>query len=75
MRWGRNWRPVHHNRQPGQANPLFIYPFVEWRETLEGLRRSEEPHPHDAYLMEFAFTRRSAKSVSMPANSLTTRTR
>jgi gentisate 1,2-dioxygenase len=54
MRWGRNLRPVRHNRQPSQANPLFIYPFVEWRETLEGLRRSEEPHPNDAYLMEFA---------------------
>jgi gentisate 1,2-dioxygenase len=54
MRWGHNLRPVRHNRQPGQANPLFIYPFVEWRETLEGLRRSDEPHPHDAYLMEFA---------------------
>jgi len=53
-RWGRNLRPVRHSRQPGQANPLFIYPFVEWRETLEGLRQSEEPHPHDAYLMEFA---------------------
>jgi gentisate 1,2-dioxygenase len=53
LRWGRNLRPVRHDRKPGQANPLFIYPFVEWRETLETLRRSEDPHPHDAYLMEF----------------------
>lgn len=54
LRWGRNLRPVHHDRLPGQPNPLFIYPFVEWRETLEALRQSEDPHPHDAYLMEFA---------------------
>ena len=53
LRWGRNLRPVRHDRKPGQANPLFIYPFIEWRETLEALRRSEDPHPHDAYLMEF----------------------
>ncbi len=53
MRWGRNMRPVHSGRVAGQGNPLFIYPFAEWRETLEVLRRSEAPHPHDAYLMEF----------------------
>jgi gentisate 1,2-dioxygenase len=53
VRWGRNLRPVRHDRTPGQANPLFIYPFAEWRDTLEVLRRSEDPHPHDAYLMEF----------------------
>lgn len=53
QRWGRNMRPVHHGRVAGQGNPLFIYPFAEWRETLEVLRRSEAPHPHDAHLMEF----------------------
>ena len=53
MRWGRNMRPVHSNREAGQGNPLFIYPFTEWRETLEVLRRSEAPHAHDAHLMEF----------------------
>ena len=52
-RWGRNLRPMHSGRKPGQGNPLFIYPFAEWRETLEVLRRSEAPHPHDAYLTEF----------------------
>lgn len=54
MRWGRNLHPVRHDRRPDQANPLFIYPYAEWRETLEVLRRAEAPHPHDAYLMEFA---------------------
>jgi gentisate 1,2-dioxygenase len=53
MRWGRNMRPVHSGRVAGQGNPLFIYPFAEWRETLEVLRRSDAPHAHDAYLMEF----------------------
>lgn len=53
MRWGRNMRPVHTARAAGQGNPLFIYPFAEWRATLEALRHSEAPHPHDAHLMEF----------------------
>ena len=53
-RWGRNLRPARHDRKPSQGNPLFIYPFAEWRETLETLRRSEYPHPHDGHLMEFA---------------------
>ena len=53
LRWGRNMRPVRSDRAPGQGNPLFLYPFAEWRETLEVLRRSGAPHSHDAYLMEF----------------------
>lgn len=52
-RWGRNLRPARHERRPGQGNPLFVYPFAEWREALYCLRRSGPPHPHDAYLMEF----------------------
>ena len=53
MRWGRNLQPARHERSTSQGNPLFIYPYAEWRETLEVLRRSEAPHPHDGYLMEF----------------------
>ncbi|UAJ12596.1 gentisate 1,2-dioxygenase [Polymorphobacter megasporae] len=53
LRWGRNLRPVHAERVAGQGNPLFIYPFAEWRATLEVLRRAEAPHAHDAHLMEF----------------------
>ena len=52
-RWGSNLRPVHAQRAAGEGNPLFIYPYAEWRETLEVLRRSERPHAHDGYLMEF----------------------
>lgn len=53
LRWGRNLRPVHAGRAPGQGNPLFVYPYAEWRETLEVLRRNEAPHPHDGHFIEF----------------------
>ena len=53
VRWGKSMRPAREHRTAQQGNPLFVYPFAEWRETLEVLRRSEAPHPHDAYLMEF----------------------
>jgi gentisate 1,2-dioxygenase len=53
MRWGRNLRPARDDRTPDRGNPLFIYPYPEWRETLETLRRNEDPHSHDGYLMEF----------------------
>jgi gentisate 1,2-dioxygenase len=54
FRWGRNLRPARQTRQAGRSNPLFVYPFSEWRESLQCLQRSEAPHPHDAYLMEFS---------------------
>ena len=53
IRWGRNLRPARAHRVASRSNPLFVYPYAEWRETLEALRRSEDPHRHDAYLMEF----------------------
>jgi gentisate 1,2-dioxygenase len=53
LRWGRNMRPARDRRVAGGSNPLFVYPFAEWRETLDVLRRSDAPHPHDGYLMEF----------------------
>ncbi len=53
QRWGRNMRPVRAERVAGQGNPLFIYPFADWRETLEVLGRSQAPHAHDGHLMEF----------------------
>lgn len=52
LRWGRNMRPARSERT-ATGNPLFIYPFADWRETLEVLHRSEPPHAHDAHLMEF----------------------
>ena len=53
LRWGRNLRPAREHRTAGRGNPMFVYPYAEWRETLEALRRSEDPHPHDGHLMEF----------------------
>jgi gentisate 1,2-dioxygenase len=53
LRWGRNMRPAREKSHAAGGNPLFVYPFAEWRETLEVLRRSDEPHAHDGYLMEF----------------------
>lgn len=53
MRWGRNMRPARDLPNAARGNPLFIYPFAEWRGTLDALHRSEAPHPHDAHLMEF----------------------
>jgi gentisate 1,2-dioxygenase len=53
LRWGHNLKPARSARPRGKSNPLFIYPFEEWRGTLEALRRSDDPHPHDGYLMEF----------------------
>jgi gentisate 1,2-dioxygenase len=54
MRWGRNLRPARIDPVATQRNPLFIYPFADWREALDVMARSEAPHPHDAHLMEFA---------------------
>ena len=51
--WGQNLRPVRASTNPHRTNPLLIYPFEQWREALETMRRSEAPHPHEAYLMEF----------------------
>ena len=53
-RWGRSMQPVRDGARGAATNPLFVYPYAQWRETLEGLRQAEEPHSHDAYLMEFS---------------------
>ena len=57
VRWGKNLRPARMRAAPGATgsrhNPLFIYPYGQWRETLESLKKNEAPHLHDAYAMEF----------------------
>ena len=55
VRWGNNLRPARMGeaQQGGRRNPLFIYPYEQWRETLASLKTNEAPHPHDAYAMEF----------------------
>ncbi len=55
VRWGNNLRPARMSaaQAGGRRNPLFIYPYEQWRETLEAMKANEAPHAHDAYAMEF----------------------
>jgi gentisate 1,2-dioxygenase len=46
-------RPARRTAGLEVANPLFTYPYSEWRARLEELRACEAPHPHDAHLLEF----------------------
>ena len=55
LRYGRNMRPMRgtaadrrHGRQP-----LFHYPYAEWRESLCNLARTSEPDPHFGHALEF----------------------
>jgi gentisate 1,2-dioxygenase len=55
MRYGRNMRPMRGtptDRRAGRQ-PLFHYPYAEWRESLDYLTRSGEPDPHFGYALEF----------------------
>jgi gentisate 1,2-dioxygenase len=55
LRYGRNLRPMRgtstDRRQGGQ--PLFHYPYAEWRESLQSLAQSGDPDPHFGYALEF----------------------
>jgi gentisate 1,2-dioxygenase len=54
-RYGRNLRPMRgtaaDRRPPGQ--PLFHYPFADWRESLAALAAAERPDPHLGHALEF----------------------
>lgn len=54
-RYGRNLRPMRGtaaDRRPARQ-PLFHYPYAEWRESLLALAASEAPDPHLGHAMEF----------------------
>jgi gentisate 1,2-dioxygenase len=54
-RYGRNMRPMRgtmSDRRPAHQ-PLFHYPYAEWRESLDWLARTGEPDPHFGYALEF----------------------
>ena len=54
-RYGRNLRPLRGSaadRRPSGA-PLFHYRYVEWRDSLEALARSDAPDPHLGHALEF----------------------
>ncbi len=54
-RYGRNMRPMRGStedrRRVGQ--PLFHYPYAEWRESLRSLASSGDPDPHLGHALEF----------------------
>lgn len=55
LRYGRNLRPLRgttSDRREGRQ-PLFHYPFAEWRESLAALARSGDPDPHFGHALEF----------------------
>jgi gentisate 1,2-dioxygenase len=55
-RYGRNMRPLKgHTADRRPANqPLFHYPYAEWRPALDGLANSgAEPDPHLGHALEF----------------------
>jgi gentisate 1,2-dioxygenase len=55
LRYGRNMRPMRGtvtDRRP-RHQPLFHYPYAEWRESLHALARAEAPDPHFGYALEF----------------------
>jgi gentisate 1,2-dioxygenase len=54
-RYGRNLRPMRGtaaDRRPAHQ-PLFHYPYAEWRESLLALAAAEAPDPHLGHAMEF----------------------
>jgi gentisate 1,2-dioxygenase len=54
-RYGKNMRPmrgtVTDRRQ--RAQPLFHYPYAEWRESLANTSRAGDPDPHFGFALEF----------------------
>jgi gentisate 1,2-dioxygenase len=54
-RYGRNLRPFRAtaaDRRPAHQ-PMFHYPYAEWRESLMALAAAEAPDPHLGHAMEF----------------------
>jgi gentisate 1,2-dioxygenase len=55
LRYGRNLRPMRGtaaDRRPAHQ-PLFHYPYEEWRESLYALAGAGEPDPYFGYALEF----------------------
>ena len=54
-RYGRNMRPFRATaaeRRPAQQ-PIFHYPFKEWRESLMAVASADAPDPHLGHALEF----------------------
>lgn len=55
LRYGHNMRPMRGtaaDRRPAHQ-PLFHYPYAEWRESLENLAGGGDPDPHFGHALEF----------------------
>ncbi len=55
LRYGRNLRPFRGTgaaRRPAHQ-PLFHYPYAEWRESLAAIARAGAPDPHLGHALEF----------------------
>lgn len=54
-RYGRNMRPVCMSDHDAalKDQPLFHYPFAEWRASLMAMAKSDEANRHDGYKFEF----------------------
>jgi gentisate 1,2-dioxygenase len=55
LRYGRNLRPFRStavDRRPAHQ-PLFHYPYAEWRESLAALALAGDPDPHLGHALEF----------------------
>jgi gentisate 1,2-dioxygenase len=55
LRYGRNLRPMRGtvaDRRAGKQ-PLFHYPYAEWRASLAAMARDAAPDPHFGHAMEF----------------------
>ena len=55
FRYGRNLRPFRgraSDRRPAHQ-PLFHYPYDEWRASLSALAAAEDPDPHLGHALEF----------------------
>lgn len=54
-RYGRNLRPFRNtlaDRRP-QHQPLFHYPYSEWRASLAAMQQNDTPDPHLGHALEF----------------------
>lgn len=54
-RYGKNLRPVRKSKSDLalKDQPLFHYPYTEWRSVLASIAKFDEPHAHDGFRMEF----------------------
>jgi len=55
IRYGRNLRPIRHSKADRRSGsqPLFHYPYAEWRSALGEMARSAEIDPYLGHALEF----------------------